>query len=465
MTQPFPDHPQLRGNYAPIRMECDVPDLVVQGEIPSALQGSYYRIGPDPLFAPPGQYHWFGGDGMVHGFHIREGKVTFRNRWVRTQKWQMEREAGRALFNPLDPTQSEPSVAGKTTDGVANTNILWHGGRLLALEEQHAPFEIDPLTLESKGSWDFGGALRGPMTAHPKVDPETGEMLFFGYMAKGMFTRDMSYHVVDAAGNLTRSVWFEAPYASMVHDFIVTRDYVVFPIFPLSGSLERAQKGGPPLAWEPELGTHVGVMPRDGGADDIRWMQTDPCFVFHPMNAYVQDNLLIADMMQFEEAPLFPKASGGWTDKEKAKARLARWTIDLDAESLKREYLDDIVGEFPRLDERRAGLTYRYGYYAGTVGESPSKSQNAIVFHDHKTGQHAIWAPGGGDAVGEPVFVPRSAQAPEGDGWLIDLVYRAAENRSDLVVLDAQNVADGPIACAQLPHRVPFGFHGNWRAA
>lgn len=465
MTQPFPDHPQLMGNFAPIRMECDVPDLVVRGELPAALSGSYYRIGPDPQYPPRGQYHWFGGDGMIHGFHLDAGKVSYRNRWVRTQKWELERAADQSLINALDPRQSDPAAHAKATDGVANTNVLWHGGRLLALEEQHAPFAVDPLTLESRGSWDFDGALVGPMTAHPKIDPETGEMLFFGYMAKGMFSRDMAYHVVDAAGKLTRSVWFQTPYASMVHDFVVTRNYVIFPIFPLSASLERAQRGGPPLAWDPDLGTHVGVMPRDGGADDIRWLQTDPCFVFHPMNAFEQDDHIIADMMQYEEAPLFPTVTGGMTDKKKSLARLARWELDLKSDVLKRDYVDDVVGEFPRLDERRAGLSYRYGYYAGMLGQSPSKSQNAIVFHDYHSGERTHWAPGGGDAVGEPVFVPRSADAPEGDGWLLCLVYRAQENRSDLAVFSAQDVAAGPLACAELPHRVPFGFHGNWRSA
>lgn len=465
MTQPFPEHPQLIGNFAPLRMECDVADLVIRGELPKDLNGSYYRIGPDPQYPPRGQYHWFGGDGMVHGFHLEDGRASYRNRWVRTKKWAIERAANQSLINPLDPRHSDPAAHAKATDGVANTNILWHGDRLLALEEQHAPFALDPLTLESQGSWDFDGALVGPMTAHPKIDPETGEMLFFGYMAKGMFSRDMAYRVVDASGKLTRSVWFEMPYASMVHDFVVTRNYVIFPIFPLSASLERAQRGGPPLAWDPDLGTHVGVMPRDGGAEDIRWLQTDPCFVFHPMNAFEHEGQIIADMMQYEEAPLFPTVTGGMTDKKKSLAKLSRWVLDPENESIKRDYLDDIVGEFPRLDERRAGLTYRYGYYAGMLGKSPSKSQNAVIFHDYESGERTLWAPGGGDAVGEPVFVPRSSDSSEGDGWLICLVYRAEENRSDLAVFDAQDIPAGPVACAELPHRVPFGFHGNWRSA
>ena len=150
MTQPFPEHPQLIGNFAPLRMECDVADLVIRGELPKDLNGSYYRIGPDPQYPPLGQYHWFGGDGMVHGFHLENGRASYRNRWVRTEKWAIERAANESLINPLDPRHSDPAAHAKATDGVANTNILWHGDRLLALEEQHAPFALDPLTLESQ---------------------------------------------------------------------------------------------------------------------------------------------------------------------------------------------------------------------------------------------------------------------------------------------------------------------------
>lgn len=154
MALPFPNHPNLRGGFAPIQMECEVHDLVVVGDVPKDLNGSFYRNGPNPQFAPRGFYHWFAGDGMVHAFHIEDGRVSYKNRWARTQKWLLERDAGRALFNPFDPVQRDPSVAGLETDGVANTNIIWHGGKLLALEEGHAPFELDPLSLESLGAYD-----------------------------------------------------------------------------------------------------------------------------------------------------------------------------------------------------------------------------------------------------------------------------------------------------------------------
>ena len=463
MTTPYPDHPQLRGNYAPIRMECDIDDVIVRGDLPADLGITYYRNGPDPQFPPTADHHWFAGDGMLHMFRIEDGRVRYRNRWARTGKWQIERREGRSLINPFNPIQNDPIAAQAENDGLANTNIVWHGGKLLALEEGHAPFEIDPETLDSIGAWRFDGRLEGPMTAHPKVDPKTGEMLFFGYMASGTFSPDVSYQNVDAAGKLTRAERFEAPFASMMHDFIVTTEHVVFPVFPITASLERAMGGGPPLAWEPDKGTHLGVMRRDGSVADMRWFETDPCYVFHPVNAYTDGSRIVAHVMQFEEVPLFPNVDG--TPTAPAAARLTEWVIDLadNSNGIQRRFLDDIAGEFPRLDERFACGPYTFGYYAASVGRGVDLEFNAVVRHDFAAGRRSQYVLPEGDSTGEPVFVPKSKDAEEGNGYLLSVVYRGRENRSDLAFFDAQNLADGPIACAELPHRVPYGFHGNWK--
>ncbi len=465
MAKPYPNHPQLTGNFAPIRMECDVPDAIIRGDLPDDLNVTYFRNGPDPQFPPRGRHHWFGGDGMLHRFHIQNGRVSYSNRWMRTVKWKLEHEAGESLFSAFNPMENDERVAGVETDGLANTNVVWHGGKLLALEEAHAPFAVDPDTLESLGAWTFDGALTGPMTAHPKMDPKTGEMLFFGYMADEPFGAGLSYQVVNAEGRLTRSEQFQAPFASMMHDFITTDEHVIFPVFPLTGSLERAMQGQPAFAWEPDKGTHIGVMPRNGSVEDMRWFETDPCYVFHPLNAYTDGNRIIAHVMQFEEAPLFPHLDGSPPDPEKANARLCEWVIDLgdNSNSVKRTYLDDITGEFPRLDERFAGLAYRHGYYAASTAGDGGLGFDAVVHHDLEKGDKSLYTLPEGDRTGEPVFVPTSQDAPEGEGYLLSTIYRAVENRSDLAVFDAENVADGPIACAELPHRVPHGFHGNWK--
>jgi len=476
MTRAFPkDEPFLQENYAPWRVEGDIHDCVVEGEIPEQLHGVLYRNGPNPQFAPRGQYHWFDGDGMIHAFRFEGGRVDYRNRWVRTDRFRAEREAGEALFGGLqDMTAGDESALGISSNS-ANTNIIWHGGRLLALWEAGLPHQLDPDTLETLGTHDFDGALRRPVaaeiadalgverpdgsidgivTAHPKIDPETGELLFFGYSP---FPPFLVYYVADAQGRLQRTVPLDAPFASMAHDFITTPEHVVFPVFPAVFGFDNIQKTGGALSWEPERGTHVGIMPRDGDGDDVVWIETDPCYVFHPMNAHSEGSTLVAEVVRYPTLPLFGADSG-------QPAMLHRWTIDLAAGTLKDEQLADDPLEFPRVDERRAGLSYRHGYAGGRLDAGQEQfSFNSILHYDLETGRRKAHRLRAGSQTGEPVFVPRSPDSPEGDGFLLACVYRGDENRSDLLVLDAQNVEDAPLATVQLPHRVPYGFHGNWR--
>ncbi|MGD0142477.1 MAG: carotenoid oxygenase family protein [Rhizomicrobium sp.] len=466
MNAPARINPYLSGNFAPIATEDDFADLPLTGALPRELAGTYYRTGPNPQFPPrDDHYHWFAGDGMIHAFRVADGKISYRNRWVRTPKWELEHAAGQALFGTFgNPMTTDPSALGQDS-GVANTNIVFHAGRLLALEEGHQPFELDAKTLDPRGYIPYAGKANR-FTAHPKFDPETGEMVFFGYMAgEGFFTNNIAYGVVDKTGKVTRLDMFQAPYSSMVHDFFVTKNYVMFPVLPLTGNLERVMGGGPAFAWEPGKGSHIGLMRRDAGVDTMRWFTTDPCYVFHPMNMWEDGDKIHADVMQYENAPLFPNADG--SPGTPASARLCRWTFDLSGktDTIARAYIDDSAGEFPRLDERRAGLPYRHGYFAANSRNVTDVKFDAIAHIDFATGKKSMHTLPKGDAVGEPVFVPRSATAGEGDGLLVAVAYRGAENRSDFIVFDAQNVAAGPIATASLPRRVPFGFHGNWVGA
>lgn len=468
MSRTFPEQRFFRGNFAPLHFECDAPDLVLEGEIPKDLNGTLFRNGPNPLYPPRDRYHMFSGDGMIHAFRIENGRVDYQNRWVRTEKWRTERGAGEALYGTFgNPLTSDPQVVGRPYN-VANTNVIWHGGRLLALEEGSPPFELDPQTLESLGLFDYAGKLDGPMTAHPKIDPDSGELHFFGYGLGGFGSKQMAYHVADASGRLLRSVPFEAPYASMVHDFVLTEHHVLFPIFPITLSGERAVQGGPPIAWEPDKPSCIGCMPRGGDASYLTWFEGEACVVFHPMNAYEEGGTLIADMLRYDAAPGFPEADGTPPDPVKAEAHLERWRFPMDgnSNSYKTERLDDQASEYPRFDERRAGLSYRHGYIATT----PSERGRAAVFdelahYDFATGKKRALAFPEGDFVSEPVFVPRTMGAPEGQGYLLAVVYRGAEKRSDLIVLDAENIDAAPLAIARLETRIPFGFHGNWADA
>jgi carotenoid cleavage dioxygenase-like enzyme len=452
-------------NYRPIFMETDAHSLRVRGALPRELNGALYRNGPNPQFDEPDR-HWFVGDGMLHAFNLENGRASYRNRWVRTPKWLAEHDAGRALFTGWGQMKPDAPPATPRDAGSANTNVIRHAGRLLALEEAHLPTEIDPLSLETRGYRDFNRAIAGPFTAHPKVDPKTGELIFFGYNAAGSFSNVMSYGVIAPNGVATRFERFETPYASMAHDFIVTERYVLFPILPLTGSMERAMSGGPAYAWEPDKGAYVGLMPRGARLSDIRWFRGEACYVFHVMNAWEEGGRIIADVMQFEEPPLFPRPDGSPTDKAKSRARLCRWTFDLAANSdtFQQQYLDDLSGEFPRIDERWAGVANRHGWYAFASRSGQERDVFDGLAHV-QDGRRRTYLLPEGDATSEPVFAPRAADAAEGDGWILAVIWRGAENRSDLAVFNAVDLESGPIALVELAYRVPFGFHGAWLAA
>ncbi|WP_270937749.1 carotenoid oxygenase family protein [Falsiroseomonas oryzae] len=449
------------GNFAPIHAEHDIAELKVSGALPRDLCGTLFRNGPNPQFDEAG-VHWFFGDGMVHAFTLSDGRAAYRNRWVRTHKWRAEHAAGRPLL-PCYPRPSLPGLAIRDT-GVANTNVVWHAGRLLALEEGHLPFALDPATLETLGVETFGGVLRGRFTAHPKVDPATGEMLFFGYGIGGPRSARMAWGTIQPDGRVGKLERFGAPYCALVHDFAVTERHVLFPVMPLTGSRWRAITRGQPFAWEPELGGHVGLLRRAEGVASLRWFRAESCYVFHVLNAWDEGARVVADVMQYDAPPLFPHADGTLPDPARTRARLVRWTLDPEAgtESFATEVLDDAPGEFPRLDERRAGRRNRFGAYA--VRRTGAPLFDAIVWRDMESGRARSFALPPGDALSEAVFVPRHASAPEGDGWLLTVAWRAAEGRSDLLVLDTDDITQGPVAAVHLPHRVPFGFHGNWVA-
>ena len=478
MSRPFPEDPFLTGAWKPWPMEGEIRDLLIEGEIPAELTGTLYRNGPNQQFAPRAPYHPFSGDGMIHAFKIEGGRCHYRNRWVRTPRFELEREAGEALFSSFgDPATSDPRTRG-VPGGPSNTNVIWHGGRLLSLVEGGLPpVELDPETLETIRVHDFDGELTRPMdpqiaelmgtqlkegrapgifTAHPKVDPKTGAMLGFGYSP---FAPYLIYHEVSADGRLTRTEEIDCPYPAMVHDFIATDEHIIFPLFPATMRIERAMEGESVLAWEPDLGTRVGVMPRKGTAADIVWMEADPCFVFHPMNAHEDGKKIVAEMAQFA---VFPLGEGGGTPGQPNPPMLTRWHIDLEAGQVRYEQLDDAPVEFPRLDERYAGLENRYGYCAG--GDI-QEGMGDLLRYDLQKGTSDVHHLPEGSAASEPVFVPRSDDSPEGEGFLLSVVYSAPEDRSDLVILDAENLSAGPLARAKLPHRVPSGFHGNWRPA
>jgi carotenoid cleavage dioxygenase len=474
----FPTTPNFQGLFAPCRLEAELRDLEVEGTVPADLDGVFYRVAPDPQFPPLlGDDIWFNGDGMVAMFDFQAGRVDFRQRWVHTDKFQLERAAGRALFGAYrNPLTDDPAVHGRIRS-TANTNVVFHGGRLLALKEDSPPVAMDAATLETKGVWTWEGALAGEtFTAHPKVDPATGELIAFGYAARGLTTPHIAVYVIDRDGRLTHQTSIQAPYYSMVHDFGVTRDYIVFPIVPIVGSWERLRRGQPHFGWDASLDMYLGVLPRNAHGGAVRWFRSKARFGTHVMNAFNDGTKVHIDMpiAAGNMFPFFPDVTGAPFDPPTAAANVTRLTVDMasDREDIAFEVLNAAVGEFPRIDDRYATQPYRHGYLSSQDQSKPfdtsgSKSatglmMNTLVHMDHQSGKTRTYWCGPDASFQEPVFAPKSAAAPEGDGYLLAIVNLLKEHRSSLVVLDACRLDEGPIATVHLPLRLRAALHGNW---
>ena len=330
----------LTGNYAPVADEISAVDLPVSGTIPEALVGRYLRNGPNPASGTAG--HWFFGDGMIHGVRLEEGRASwYRNRYVRTTKYERELAA------------TAPETLRDRTASSANTHVLAHAGRVWALEEGHLPYEVSP-ELDTIGCDDFGGRLTTAFTAHPKLCPETGELHFFGY---GVVPPYLTYHVLDATGTLVHSAPITVAKPTMMHDFMITREHAIFMDLPVVFDLEALRHGGMPFGWDETYGARVGIMPRFGTDADVRWFEVDPCYVFHPLNAYAEGSTVVCDVGRHATM---------WRDSmdDFAPAILHRWTFDLDQATVAERPLDDTSHSFPRVDDRVVGLRHRYGWAA-----------------------------------------------------------------------------------------------------
>jgi len=462
----------FKENFTPVSSEVEVFDLLtVDGQLPKQLKGVLYRNGPNPQFPPMGElHHWFLGEGMVHAIKVEDGKVSYQNKWVRTPQYLTQKMANERLV----PTSFEELFGGKAKmpASLSCTNAVWHGEKLYALDESMLPMLLNPETLEAEGYTDFAGKYVGPLTAHPKVDPDTGDLIVFGYQTDGPGTKRMALGQIDKEGNLKSYDTFEVPVCCMVHDFVLTTEHVLFPLCPGTIDLGRIAQNKPVIAWEPGVGNHIGIMERSVGVSSMRWFKGPSSFLYHPMNGYSYEKdgkkYLIADVMLFNSAPLFPDTNGAyhlpWI--EKGMAKLVRWTFDLSSEhdGYDEEIICYIEGEFPRIDERYLGKKYSIGFYIARVERHYSGCGfDTLIKVNVDTGKIETWRSPHDVGLLEPIFVPRSNDAEEGDGWIITLGYNKEREASDFLVFDANSVSAGPIARVELPVRVPYGFHGSWR--
>jgi carotenoid cleavage dioxygenase len=435
----------LTGNFGPVEEEVTAFDLEVTGEIPKSLEGRLLRIGPNPIDADPKSHHWFVGSGMVHGLRMQDGKALwYRNRYVVDDK-VVEAKG-------LSPVAG-PDRDGALGGGAANTNVIHHAGKTFAVVEAgNLPVELT-FELETVRRSDFDGTLPGGLSAHPHLDPDTGELHTAVYSP---MKQEIQYVVVGTNGRVRKTVEVPVPGSPMVHDCMITKNYFILLDLPvvLDGSVIEAGFSFP-YKWHPEYGARVGLLPREGTAEDVTWHEVNPCYVFHPMNGYEDEQgRVVLDVIRHSE--MFASDMQGPND---GTSTLDRWLIDPTGGPVKESRLDDRSQEFPRIDERLTGKPYRFGY---TAGLGAGLSLEGLKKHDLVQGTSEIHTEGAHRIFLEPVFVPESADAGEDEGWVMAYVYDQATEKSDVVILHAQDFSAPPVATIHLPQRVPFGFHGNW---
>lgn len=408
-------HPLLTGVHEPMTEELTIHGLEVTGEIPPELDGRYVRIGPNPAAPDPRSYHFFTGDGMLHGIRISGGRaVWYRNRWIRSEEVAKARKVA-------------PAPGPRHVFDTVNTSVLGHAGSGWALVEAGStPVRFDDELSEQRYD-DFGGTLPGSFTAHPRRDPATGELHAICYEA--VDPKRVRYNVIDVAGQVRRSVTIPVRHGPLIHDCAITHRYVIILDLPLTLSMRVVLSGnGFPYRWNPHHPARIGLLPRDGGADDVRWIEVDPCFVFHQVNAYdLPDGRVALDVIAYDR--MFAEENDGPDENPRG---LERWTIDPETGGFSRETTDRLVGEAP------------------------------LIKHDLERGVRELHRFGDGRIPGEFVFIPRSPEAAEDDGWLIGFVIEADGWTTALEILDAGRFAEPPVATIRIPHRVPPGVHGAW---
>jgi len=460
----------FKKSWYPSEIEESYEITDIEGEIPREIHGTLYRNGPSQRQLPPQGYdalHLFDGDALVHAFRFDDGRAHYTGKFVESESYLVEQEEGRVCMNLAALKVENP------TDKVFlreqhNTNVVHHGGKLMALVENAWPFQIDERSLASIGKTDFGVERLGmSVTAHPKIDGKTGQMIIHGYQP---FEPYVQLYVVEPDGKASLAENLDVPYATMMHDIAITENHVIVLLCPviIDGDMlisgERAFADC--LSWQPEHGLKFGVRRREAGAE-IRWFEAPtPGFIFHPGNAYEEDGKILMDACTYLDPPALLDSLRTWRSGEFSGSWAANpflYELNLETGNCSERRLDDRASEFPRLDDRYVGHKNRYGYaLIGNADVNDGANWLNTFQYDRQGGPSKMHRWGPGQFASEPVFIARSSDAPEGDGFVACTVYDGPNDRSYLAILDAQNIDAEPLAKLHLAHRLPQGFHGSF---
>ena len=474
------------GYFAPERFEGEIFDCEILGRIPRDLDGTFFRVGGDWLYPPKfADDAMLNSDGYISAFRFHDGRVDYRGRYVRTERYRKDCAAGRQLYgyyrNPYtdDPGVRDPSRPNLRT--VANTSPVVHAGKLFALKEDGLPHHIDPATLETLGTWDFGGGWKSQtFTAHPKIDPVSGEMVAFGYEATGLASNDVFIYTVDRSGEVIHEIRTSAPYVSMLHDVAVTQQHFIIPMCGYVTSLERLKQGRIHWGWDPAKPGYIGVLSRTGDGSDIRWFKGPQRCMMHTFNAHTEGSKIIlhAPFWDGNFFPFFPNIDGSPWDQKAARAFIRRITLDLSSKS--DAWTEEILFPFPvmdlgKVDPRFLTLDQRYGFTGfadpkrpfdeARAGNIKGRVTNCYGRFDFRTGKFDAYFAGDTHSLQECSFIPRPGSRDEGDGYLVGVAQNYAEMRSELIIADARDLAAGDIARVILPFRSSAQVHGIWASA
>lgn len=467
------DHPYRTGPWRPQDTEWKADDLeVVEGQIPTDLDGVYLRNTENPLHPSIKNYHPFDGDGMIHVVGFRDGKAFYRNRFIQTDGLRAEAEEGRALWAGL---AEPPSIAlrengwGARTrmKDASSTDVIVHRGTALTSFYQCGDlYRVDPMSAETIGkeSWHGRFPFEWGVSAHPKVDDRTGELLFFNYGTDAPY---MHYGVVDDQNQLVHYIDVPLPGPRLPHDMAFTENYAILGDFPLFWEPELLAKGAHVARYHPELPTRFAVIPRRGQTADIRWFEAESTFVLHFVNAYEDGGSIVIDgFFQGDPAPADNGLGDTWQRAfrflalDRMQARLHRWRLDLATGLVKEEPLSDSITEFGMINAAYAGRPHRYSYAAS--GKPGWFLFDGLVKHDVITGVEERFDFGDGVYGSETAMAPRVGGTAEDDGYLVTLTTDMPADASYAVVFDAARVGDGPVCKLKLPERISSGTHSTW---
>ncbi len=460
---PLPANPYLAQLYAPVHEERVVEHeaMQIEGELPVDLQGVYFRNGPNPQFEPKGRYHWFDGDGMVHAVRFDGGRATYRNAWVRTSAFGAEGTAGEAVWNGLLESRLANPADAPEKDS-ANTDVIVHNGRLTALWYRcGAPYALDPRTLTTLGPDGFGAGFHGTVSAHAKVDERTEEVCFFDY---GDTLPYLRYGVLGPNGSVSHLIDVELPGPRLPHDMAITANHSILMDLPLVNDPAAAAAGRYRVSFARDLPSRFGILPRHGDAASVRWFEADPTYIYHSVNAWEDgDEIVMIACRITDVAPRLPMEGplGGMLASLRPDAVTYRYRFNLRTGATIEEPLDEVSTEFPAINQSFTGQRNRFSYQMH-IADEPTMLHDGLYRYDLDTGASTTYWFGPGRWGTEAAFAPRPGATEEDDGYVVLYVTDAATHRTDVEILDARDIAAGPVCRLRLPVRIPLGFHATW---